>query len=78
MQKSIYYKEEFNKIKQTTQYAPTVKIFANGNGECKDTNHISLNTESATELIEYLALNYLNNESLKNVINALNNIPSKF
>lgn len=53
-----YYKEQLEQVKpNTTEYAPTFKISANGNG--KDTKHISLNKESATELIAWLNKNFI-------------------
>ena len=54
-----YYLREFQNVTpNTTKYAPTIKIFANGNGE--DTKHVSLNKQSATALIEWLTANFLN------------------
>jgi hypothetical protein len=48
-----YYKGELSKVKPgLTEYAPTIKIFANGNGE--DTKHLSLNKESAEVLRDWL------------------------
>lgn len=53
-----HYANEFNGITpHATKYAPTIKIFANGNGE--DTRHIDLNKKSATALIQWLNENYL-------------------
>lgn len=53
-----YYQNELNKVKpHETPYAPTVKVFANGNGE--DTKHLSLNKESAKALIKWLETNYV-------------------
>jgi hypothetical protein len=53
-----HYSSEFEKIDaHATKYAPTIKIFANGNGE--DTRHIDLNKKSATALIQWLTDNYL-------------------
>ena len=54
-----YYLREFQNVTpNTTKHAPTIKIFANGNGE--DTKHVSLNKQSATALIEWLKANFLN------------------
>jgi hypothetical protein len=54
---SKYYNSELSKVNiGSTEYAPTFKIFANGNGQ--DTKHISLNNESAKELINFLKINY--------------------
>ena len=54
-----YYKSQLDNVKPNlTEYAPTVKIFANGNG--RDTKHLSLNNESARVLIEWLETNYPN------------------
>jgi hypothetical protein len=59
MQRSDYYKSQLDDVKPNlTQYAPTVKIFANGNGQ--DTKHLSLNNESAKELIKWLENNFPN------------------
>lgn len=56
-----YYKDQFNRIEVgKTEYAPTVKIFANGNGE--DTKNISLNKESAKDLIKWLSDNFIKDE----------------
>jgi hypothetical protein len=53
-----YYLDQLNKVKPgMTEYAPTVKIFANTNGE--DTKNISLNKESAAILIEWLKTNFI-------------------
>jgi hypothetical protein len=55
-----YYLRELNSVKPSaTDHAPTIKIFANGNGQ--DTKHISLNQQSATALIEWLTENFLTN-----------------
>lgn len=54
-----YYKEELNKINpKLTEYAPTIKVFANGNGQ--DTKNLSLNKDSAKELIKWLNDNFIN------------------
>lgn len=69
-----YYRNELSKVKpELTEYAPTVKIFANGNGE--DTKHLSLNKDSAIEIIGWLAENFLNNESLNELLIRLNKLP---
>jgi len=53
-----YYTDQLNRIEvEKTEYAPTVKLFANGNG--RDTNNISLNKESAQALIEWLTTNFI-------------------
>jgi hypothetical protein len=53
-----YYKSELTKVRPNlTPYAPTIKVFCNGNG--KDTKHLSLNEESAKVLIDWLKKNYL-------------------
>lgn len=52
-----YYLDQLNKVKPgLTDYAPSIKVFANGNGE--DTKHLSLNEESAAVLIDWLKNNY--------------------
>ena len=59
MQRSDYYKSQLENVKPNlTEYPPTVKIFANGNGQ--DTKHLSLNNESAKVLIEWLENNFPN------------------
>ena len=56
---SDYYKSQLEKVKVgATEYSPTIKVFANGNGN--DTKHIDLNNESATELIQWLNDNFIN------------------
>jgi len=68
-----YYKNQLAKIDPSkSEYAPTFKIFANGNGE--DTNNISLSEESASELIFWLANNFLNDESLEHSIRRLKSL----
>lgn len=59
-----YYKSQLAKVQpHATQYPPTFKVFANGNGE--NTNHISLNDVSAKALIDWLRENYPNCEDKK-------------
>lgn len=68
-----YYESEFSKVKpELTPYSPTIKIFANGNGE--DTKNISLHDVSASELIFWLANNFLNDESLEQSIRRLKSL----
>jgi len=71
--KNNYYTDQLNKIKPVTQYPPTVKFFANGNGD--DTNNLSLNEESAISIINWLAENFLNNKTLTQVLSELNKLP---
>jgi hypothetical protein len=53
-----YYTYELNKVKVgLTEYAPTIKVFANGNGD--NTKNLSLNKESAAVLIKWLTDNFL-------------------
>ncbi len=54
-----FYEYQLDKVfnKARTQYAPTFKIFSNGNGE--DTKHISLHSESAAVLIEWLKKEFI-------------------
>jgi hypothetical protein len=55
---SQYYRDQLKGINPgLTEYAPTVKVFANGNGT--DTNHLDLNRESAEALIEWLKANFI-------------------
>jgi hypothetical protein len=55
---NTYYTDQLKKVEpHKTEYAPTIKIFANGNGE--STNHLSLNKESATAMVEWLTENYI-------------------
>lgn len=57
MTKFNYYKSELNKVKVgLTEYAPTIKVFANGNGE--NTKHMDLNKASARVLIDWLTKNF--------------------
>jgi len=59
--KGLYYAEQLQKVEiGATEYAPTIKIFANGNGS--DTKHLSLNDESAKVLIQWLKNNFPNCE----------------
>ncbi len=53
-----YYREQLNKISinPKSEYASSVKVFGNGNGE--DTKHLSLNQESAQDLINWLKDNF--------------------
>ena len=61
-----YYKDQLNLIEVgKTEYAPTFKIFANGNGQ--DTKNISLNADSAKELIKWLTDNFIDKEPKTNV-----------
>lgn len=56
-----YYANQLDKVKiGMTEYRPTIKVFANGNGE--DTKHMSLNDESAKTLIQWLKNNFPNCE----------------
>lgn len=53
-----YYNDQLARIQVgKTEYNPTVKIFANGNGD--STNHMDLNPESAKALIEWLQSNFV-------------------
>ena len=57
-----YYRTQLDRIEPNkTEYAPTIKVFANGNGT--DTNNLSLNKESAEVLIEWLTKNYINEKT---------------
>jgi len=68
-----YYESEFSKVKpELTPYFPLVKIFANGNGE--DTKYITIHEESASELIFWLANNFLNDESLEKSVSRLKSL----
>jgi hypothetical protein len=59
MDTSNYYKNQLANVKPfATEYAPIIKVFANGNGN--DTKHLSLNEESAKVLVEWLTENYIN------------------
>ncbi len=58
MKKYNYYKEQLQRIEVgKTEYNPTIKVLANGNG--RDTNNMDLNKESAKELIKWLTDNYV-------------------
>lgn len=53
-----YYKDQLARIEVgKTEYAPTIKVFANGNGD--NTHNLSLNPESAKALITWLKKNYI-------------------
>ena len=68
-----YYESEFSKVRpENTPYFPSVKIFANGNGE--DTKNIPIHEESSKELIFWLANNFLNNNSLDECLKRLNRL----
>jgi len=57
MEGQNYYEGQLNNIEVgKTEFAPTFKIFANGNGA--DTKHLSLNNDSATELVKWLSKNF--------------------
>lgn len=59
-----YYKDQLNKVQpHKTEYAPTIKVFANGNGE--DTKNLSLNKESALALVEWLTKNFIEPKPVK-------------
>lgn len=52
-----YYASELSKVEVgKIAFAPTIKVFANGNGE--DTKHMDLNKESARVLINWLQNNF--------------------
>lgn len=52
-----YYKDQLSRVQVgKTEYYPTFKIFANGNGD--DTKHISLHSVSAKALVEWLTENF--------------------
>lgn len=60
--KANYYQSELGKVRpHTTEYSPTIKIFANGNGD--NTKHLSLNTESAKALVEWLTFYFIPEQS---------------
>jgi len=53
-----YYASELKKVEVgKTEFTPTIKVFANGNGE--NTKHIDLNAESAKVLVDWLQVNFL-------------------
>lgn len=55
--KTKYYANQLDKIKiGLTEYSPTIKVFANGNGN--DTNHLDLNAESAAAIATWLKNNF--------------------
>lgn len=65
--KKNYYSQQLARVKPyLTEYAPSIKVFSNGNGE--DTNFLTLNEETAKELIYWLSVNYLNGEKLEKII----------
>lgn len=57
-----YYKDQLLGVEVgKTIYPPTIKVFSNGNG--KDTNHMSLNPDSAKALIEWLHTHFIKNKT---------------
>jgi len=64
MSNTSYYQNELSKVKpHATEYAPTIKVFANGNGE--NTKHLSLNKESAEVLVKWLTTNFIKPKKIK-------------
>lgn len=60
-EENTYYADQLAKVDpKATIYPPTIKVFANGNGE--NTNNISLNAESARVLVDWLQSNFLKEE----------------
>jgi hypothetical protein len=54
-----FYNSELSRVKVgLTDYCPTLKVHANGNGE--DTKHISLHKESAKILVKWLTEKFIN------------------
>lgn len=63
-----YYKAQLAQIKpELTIYAPTIKVFANGNGT--DTKHMDLNKESAEVLISWLNKKFIKKQRKNFYIN---------
>jgi hypothetical protein len=54
-----YYAAQLARITPAGKYAPTIKIHAGDAANGRDTNHISLNAESAAVLIDWLTANYI-------------------
>lgn len=68
-----YYQQQLERINPSlTPNAPTIKVFANGNGT--DTNHLNLNKESVHEIIYFLAQNFLSNKEIEKTIKNLKSI----
>lgn len=60
-----YYNNQLSRIQVgKTIYPPLLKVYANGNGE--DTNHMSLNDESAGAIMLWLANNFNISSETKN------------
>ena len=58
-----YYQKQLEKVEvNKTEFAPNIKVFANGNGE--DTKYLSLNKESAEVLIKWLTDNFINKPTI--------------
>lgn len=58
IKKESYYTRELNKVQTNSDYAPTVQIVG-ANGE--RTKHLSINKESAKDLIKWLQDNFIVN-----------------
>ena len=55
-----YYQRELEKINPHGEHAPILKITDQNKGECEpQMRHISINSESATALVEWLTANFL-------------------
>ena len=50
-----YYTRELNKIQTNSDFAPTVKVFG---ADGQSTKHLSLNKESASDLVNWLKVNF--------------------
>lgn len=65
-----YYQSELNKVKVgLTEYSPTIKVFANGNGD--NTKNLDLNERSAKELINWLTKNFIKGNSALTLFNIM-------
>lgn len=62
-----YYKGQLANVNVgVTEYSPTIKVFANGNGD--DTKHLDLNKDSANVLIDWLNDNFQTDQRMKKEI----------
>jgi len=50
-----YYTRELNTIQTNSDFAPTVKVFG---ADGQSTKHLSLNKESASDLVNWLKVNF--------------------
>lgn len=54
-----YYKDQLNRIKIDTVYAPSIKIHGNNGEAGNETKYMNLNKECAQVLIDWLTDNFI-------------------